>query len=72
MWRPWLSRRSRCTIAERVNGEDQMKKPLHVAHRGGAGLWPENTMVAFERAIAAGADGIELDVHLSRDGLLVV
>lgn len=49
-----------------------MKKPLHVAHRGGAGLWPENTMVAFERAIAAGTDGIELDVHLSRDGLLVV
>ena len=46
--------------------------PLHVAHRGGAGLWPENTMAAFERAIAAGADGIELDVHLSKDGLLVV
>ncbi|ABS61831.1 glycerophosphoryl diester phosphodiesterase [Parvibaculum lavamentivorans DS-1] len=49
-----------------------MTKPLQVAHRGGAGLWPENTMAAFERAIDAGADGIELDVHLTRDGKLVV
>ncbi|MEX1152279.1 glycerophosphodiester phosphodiesterase family protein [Parvibaculum sp.] len=49
-----------------------MRKPLQIAHRGGAGLWPENTMEAFERAIAMGADGIELDVHLSRDGQLVV
>lgn len=49
-----------------------MTKPLQVAHRGGAGLWPENTMPAFERAIAAGADGIELDVHLTADGTLVV
>ncbi|MDO9125933.1 MAG: glycerophosphodiester phosphodiesterase family protein, partial [Parvibaculum sp.] len=49
-----------------------MTKPLQVAHRGGAGLWPENTMAAFERAIGAGADGIELDVHLTRDGKLAV
>ncbi len=49
-----------------------MTRPLQIAHRGGSGLWPENTMEAFERAIAAGADGIELDVHLSRDGVLVV
>lgn len=49
-----------------------MTKPLQVAHRGGAGLWPENTMAAFERAIGAGADGIELDVHLTRDRKLVV
>ena len=49
-----------------------MRTPLHVAHRGGAGLWPENTMAAFTRAIAAGADGIELDIHLTRDGKLVV
>lgn len=49
-----------------------MRTPLHVAHRGGAGLWPENTMAAFARAIAAGADGIELDIHLSKDRKLVV
>lgn len=49
-----------------------MSKPLQIAHRGGAGLWPENTLEAFTHAIDAGADGIELDVHLSRDGVLVV
>jgi glycerophosphoryl diester phosphodiesterase len=47
-------------------------KALQIAHRGGAGLWPENTMDAFMHAIDNGADGIELDIHLSRDGVLVV
>lgn len=45
---------------------------LNIAHRGGADLWPENTLAAFEGAIACGADGAELDVHLSADGELVV
>lgn len=49
-----------------------MTNPLQIAHRGGSGLWPENTHEAFAHAIEAGADGIELDVHLSRDGVLVV
>jgi glycerophosphoryl diester phosphodiesterase len=43
-----------------------------IAHRGGADLWPENTMAAFAGAIACGADGAELDVHLTRDGQVVV
>lgn len=47
-------------------------RPLKIAHRGGTGLWPENTMGAFERGIADGAEGIELDVHLSKDGVPVV
>jgi glycerophosphoryl diester phosphodiesterase len=42
------------------------------AHRGGSKLGPENTTVAFDRGLAAGADGLELDVHLSRDGIAVV
>jgi len=42
------------------------------AHRGASRVAPENTMPAFERAIAAGADGIEFDVQLSRDGQVVV
>ena len=42
------------------------------AHRGASRVAPENTMPAFERAIAAGADGIEFDVQLSRDGEVVV
>jgi glycerophosphoryl diester phosphodiesterase len=45
---------------------------LTIAHRGGAKLWPENTTFAFEQAAAAGFDGAELDVQLSRDGKLVV
>ena len=42
------------------------------AHRGFSGKYPENTMLAFEKAVEAGADGIELDVHLSADGELVI
>lgn len=43
-----------------------------LAHRGASGYAPENTMSAFKKAIEMGADGIELDVHLSKDGHLVV
>ncbi len=41
-------------------------------HRGAAGSFPENTMPSFLAAIDLGADGIELDVHLSQDGIPVV
>jgi glycerophosphoryl diester phosphodiesterase len=47
-------------------------RPLVFAHRGGAALAPENTIAAFDNAIALGVDGIELDVHLARDGVVVV
>ena len=43
-----------------------------MAHRGYSGMYPENTMLAFQKAAEAGADGIELDVHKTRDGVLVV
>jgi len=42
------------------------------AHRGGRAIGPENTLVAFDLGVANGADGVELDVHLSRDGRVVV
>ncbi len=42
------------------------------AHRGGRALAPENTLLAFETGLAAGADGLECDVRLSRDGVPVV
>jgi glycerophosphoryl diester phosphodiesterase len=42
------------------------------AHRGGAALAPENTIVAFDNGLATGAGGIELDVRLSLDGVAVV
>jgi glycerophosphoryl diester phosphodiesterase len=42
------------------------------AHRGGSTLRPENTIAAFDHGLSLGADGLELDVHLSRDGVVVV
>ncbi|MGH9307969.1 MAG: glycerophosphodiester phosphodiesterase [Vicinamibacterales bacterium] len=42
------------------------------AHRGGAALRPENTLAAFDHGLALGADGLEFDVRLSRDGVVVV
>ena len=47
-------------------------RPLVFAHRGGSALAPENTIAAFDNGLALGADGLELDVHLSRDGAAVV
>ena len=51
-----------------------MIHPVRIAHRGasGAGLAPENTLAAFERAIEIGVDAVELDVRSTRDGALVV
>jgi glycerophosphoryl diester phosphodiesterase len=53
-----------------------MQKTQHytkiVAHRGDTLLFPENTLEAFEAAKDNGADGIELDVHMTSDGILVV
>jgi glycerophosphoryl diester phosphodiesterase len=45
---------------------------LVFGHRGGAKLAPENTLEAFERGLSFNSDGIECDVHLSRDGVPVV
>ena len=51
---------------------DRTRRPRVFAHRGGCALGPENTLAAFDAGIAAGADGLELDVHLSSDGVVVV
>ena len=45
---------------------------LKIGHRGAKGYEPENTVIAFEKAIDLKVDGIELDVHLSLDGILMV
>lgn len=49
-----------------------MNKILKIGHRGAKGYEPENTLISFEKAIEMGADGIELDVHLSLDRHLIV
>jgi glycerophosphoryl diester phosphodiesterase len=48
-----------------------MKRPLVFAHRGGADALPEHTLGAYLRALEEGADGLECDVRLTRDGHLV-
>jgi len=47
-------------------------RPLIIAHRGASAAAPQNTLAAFRRAMELGADGVELDVHLSADGVPVV
>jgi glycerophosphoryl diester phosphodiesterase len=49
-----------------------MLEPLIIGHRGASAGAPENTLIAFERAMADGADGVEFDVQLARDGVPVV
>ena len=48
-----------------------MTRPLVVAHRGHSALFPENTLAAYEAAIAAGADIVETDARLTADGVVV-
>jgi glycerophosphoryl diester phosphodiesterase len=50
----------------------ESSRPLVFAHRGGALLAPENTMAAIDNGMALGADGLEIDTHLSADGIPVV
>lgn len=50
----------------------QEPRPLVIAHRGFSAAAPENTLPAFELALSAEADLVELDVHQTRDGVLVV
>ncbi|MGG1552242.1 glycerophosphodiester phosphodiesterase [Paenibacillus ferrarius] len=47
-------------------------KPLIIGHRGAAGEAPENTLASFALAVEQGAEGIELDIHISKDGEIVV
>ena len=49
-----------------------MRKPLVIAHRGASGIELENTLAAFRAAAGQGADGVELDVHATLDGEIVV
>jgi glycerophosphoryl diester phosphodiesterase len=52
--------------------ENIQRRPLVMAHRGGAGLWPENTMYGFERAVDLGVDMLETEIHSTADNILVL
>ncbi len=47
-------------------------RPMVIAHQGGEGLRPSNTLIAFENAVALGVDVLEMDVHSTNDGVLVL
>lgn len=49
-----------------------LQHPQVIAHQGGDGLWPGNTLFAFEQAAAMGVDVLEMDLHITRDGVLVI
>lgn len=51
---------------------DDLPYPLVIAHQGGDNLWPGNTMYAFEQAAALGVDVLEMDLHITKDGVLVL
>ncbi len=50
----------------------KINKMLKIGHRGAKGYEPENTLISFQKALNMQVDGIELDVHLSADGELMV
>jgi glycerophosphoryl diester phosphodiesterase len=52
--------------------QSNQSNPLIIAHRGASGEAPENTLAAFQLALEQGCDAIELDIHLSADGELIV
>ncbi|MBI2391660.1 MAG: glycerophosphodiester phosphodiesterase [Deltaproteobacteria bacterium] len=58
----------RCAAGENLQA---CGKNLVIAHRGGAKLWPEESLLAFQNAVASGSDVLELDVHGTKDGKIV-
>lgn len=47
-------------------------RPLVIAHQGGDGVWPGDTMFAFENAVAIGVDALEMDAHITQDSHIVL
>lgn len=58
--------------AERAYYLDDMNYPLVIAHQGGDEVWPGDTLFAYQNAAALGVDVLEMDIHISLDGVLVL
>jgi len=69
---PLLCVTATARLALNVKAGAENHKPLVIAHRGGAMESTENTIEAFQRAAKIGADGIETDIRLTRDGVVVI
>src|SRR5262249_56462636 len=66
-------RRDRCDAALVRERPDRDREVTRIAaHRGGAALWPENSLLAFRNAMVLGSDLLEMDVHLTRDRTVAV
>lgn len=52
--------------------KNQVYNTLVIAHRGGMYLYPENTMLAFDNSVKLGVDALELDIHITKDDILVI
>ena len=50
----------------------ELKYPLVIAHQGGDGLWPGDTLFALQNAAELGVDVLEMDIHISKDGVLIL
>lgn len=68
----YLAASSGKPVAEYKVFTKKINKPLVMAHRGGKGIAPENTLAAFQKSFDLGVDVLELDVHATKDGELVV
>ena len=51
---------------------NDISRPLVIAHQGGDGIWPGDTLYAFEKAVAIGVDVLEMDAHITKDGQIVL
>src|SRR3712207_9306678 len=58
--------------ADAANRWIQKRAPLNIAHQGGEDEFPSNTLYAFRKAVRAGADMLELDIGVTRDGHVIV
>ncbi|PGG97784.1 hypothetical protein AJ79_09082 [Helicocarpus griseus UAMH5409] len=59
-------------VAPGRNNDGTPAVPLTIAHRGLKAKYPENTMSGFTHAVEVGAQGLEVDLHLSKDGVVVI
>ena len=59
-------------FAPKISDTERVKNMQIIAHRGGSGLGPENSLSCIEKGITSGADTIEIDVHMTKDGYLLV
>lgn len=51
---------------------DDLNYPLVIAHQGGDGVWPGETMLAYQNSVDLGADVLEMDIHITKDGELIL